>query len=453
MNVRINKPEVLIVFDFDGVVVDSIEFLYKTYLNFLNDFDFQGNEKEFNQLNGPKLSEGIAFLKKKYNLSMTQDELSKNYINRLSYLYDEVKLIDHIQDILVWLKNRDYKIALASSCGRNEINKVFQRFDLTKYFDLIVTGDDVKKAKPAPEIYKLVQSEFPKHLIYVVEDSENGIQSAISAGLTTIHYTNSKKEINKKVNHIITSHDEIKDIITEIELNCFTIAQIDRIILKPVDYTPEFNLLRKERINKIWDDELKNRNLINGKVVCYKSHKKDGDTLIVLCYVTQYKYFFAQLKDPNLNLNISPIGVSGIIIDEENNTLLGVRKNVSEYENYQEFVPAGGIDASKIKNEIVLFEEQLIAEFEEETKISRTFIKSITPFCFIFDKEHCVYDIGAKILVNEPLKKILKSNQNDEYKDINVLNIDNKSVKIDKSNCVPTSLVLLINFKKTIVVK
>ena len=147
--------------------------------------------------------------------------------------------------------------------------------------------------------------------------------------------------------------------------------------MKVIDYEPDFSPLQKDIIEKLWNDELKKRKLFNGKIVSYKSHEKKGNTLKIECFVTQYKYFFAQLRDPQLNLKITPIGVSGIIIDEKNNTLLAIRQNVTEYNGYYELIPAGSIHPSKRDGNNILFKDQLVAEFEEETQISKDNIKAM----------------------------------------------------------------------------
>ena len=195
----------------------------------------------------------------------------------------------------------------------------------------------------------------------------------------------------------------------------------------------------------MWNSELKIRKLFNGNIVSYKQHDIIGNTLDIECFITQYKYFFAQLKNPELNLNITPNGVSGIIIDVNGNTLIAVRQNVTEYEGCYEFIPAGSIDASKTKNDFILFTDQLIEEFEEETQLKKESIEKIEPFCFIFDKHHMVYDICSKIYTKGCIDDLLKTEQSKEYKNIAIMSLENIHSKIEQNNCVPTSTVMLNN--------
>jgi len=440
------KNNVVFIFDFDGVIVDSVGLLYNVYFNFLNEFGIKGNKEECEFLNGPKLSEIVSFLKNKYHLQKDEKELLEIYQNKISSIYNNIKLNEGIENILEWLKKKNIKIALASSSKKEEILSVLKRYDIEQYFDFIITGDDIKEAKPSPEIYKVVRSKYPNCEFYVIEDSENGLKSASNAGMKTILYNPDDSQINLETTYSIHSLSQIKKIITEIELSCFTVAKADNISLTAIAYEPEINSMQRDAIEKLWNDELKKRKLFNGNIVSYRSHKKNRGILNIECFITQYKYFFAQLRNPQLNLNITPIGVSGIIIDEENNTLLAVRQNVTEYNGYYELIPAGSIDSSKREGGNILFQNQLYIEFEEETRITKDNIKEIKPFCLIFDKNHGVYDICSKIHINGLIKNKLHTEQNEEYRNIEVLNLEEIKNSIP-NKFVPTSVVIYNNLE------
>jgi len=439
------EKDLVFIFDFDGVIADSVSSLYDVYFSFLAEFGITGNQEEFNLLNGPKLSEIISFLKNKYHLQKDEKELLGIYQNKISSIYNNIKLNEGIENILEWLKKKNIKIALASSSKKEEILSVLKRYDIEQYFDFIITGDDIKEAKPSPEIYNTVRTKYPNCEFYVIEDSENGLKAATKAGMKTIFYNPDDNQLNLETTYTIHSLSQIKNVITEIELNCFTVAKADNISLTAIEYEPEINSIQGDAIEKLWNDELKKRKLFNGNIVSYKSHSNNNGTLNIECFITQYKYFFAQLKNPELNLNITPIGVSGIIIDEENNTLLAVRQNVTEYNGYYELIPAGSIDSSKREGSNIFFQNQLITEFEEETRISKDNIKEIEPFCLIFDKNHGVYDICSKIHINGLIKNKLNTEQNEEYRNIEIMNLKNLLSNIEHNKYVPTSITILNN--------
>ncbi|HJO94409.1 MAG TPA: HAD-IA family hydrolase [Victivallales bacterium] len=439
------ESEIAFIFDFDGVIADSVSSLSNVYFDFLKKFGVNGNEEEFNLLNGPKLSEIVHFLKEKYKIDKDEKVLLDLYLGKISSAYKNIKLNNGIKEILELLRGKKIKTVLASSSKKEEIVAVLDRYNLNDLFDFIITGDDVQEAKPSPEIYNAVKNKYQGNDYYVIEDSENGLKAAIAAEMKTILYTSKQNNFNITPTYTINSLSQIKDILTEIELNCFTVAKAENISLKVIDYEPDFSPLQKDIIEKLWNDELKKRKLFNGKIVSYKSHEKKGNTLKIECFVTQYKYFFAQLRDPQLNLKITPIGVSGIIIDEKNNTLLAIRQNVTEYNGYYELIPAGSIDPSKRDGNNILFKDQLVAEFEEETQISKDNIKTTKPFCLIFDKAHGVYDICSKIFINGLIKNKLNTEQNEEYKKIEIMDLNILLSSIEQNKFVPTSIIILNN--------
>lgn len=433
------------VFDFDGVIVDSINALYDAYMEFLSQFGITGYQEEFNLLNGPKLSEIVLFLKEKYALKKTESELLKIYLKKISLVYKDIKLNDGIEEILTLLKSKNFTIALASSSKKSEVKSILNKYKLEKFFDLIITGDDVLESKPSPEIYNTVKKSLHKHKYYAIEDSKNGVIAAMSAGMTTILYNPERKEMGVESSYEIYCIKQIKNVITEFFLNCFTIAKAKEITLKVIPYKININSNKAKSIETIWNNALKTRELFNGKIVSYKSHDKSNNILTIECFITQYKYFFAQLISPELNLPIYPIGVSGIIIDVENNTLLAARNNVTEYDGYYELLPAGSIDLSRNKNNAVSFQDQLITEFEEESNIAKDNILRIEPYCIIFDKNHKVYDICSKIYINGLINNLLSSKESEEYRSIKAINLSSLHNKIEENRVVPTSVVIFNN--------
>lgn len=439
--------DIIWIFDFDGVIVDSINMLFNVYLDFLKDLSIIGNEDEFKLLNGPNIYEIIEYLRNKYSIQINSQELLNMYNQKISYAYQFVSIDKDIEYILRELKTKNFKIALASSSKRENIEVVLNKFQLIQYFDCIVTGNDVKKSKPSPEIYNLIRKKYSNCDYYVIEDSENGLLSAIEANMKTIFYNTSGKAIFQNVNYEINSLKEIESIIKDVELNCLTISNVKSINLKIIDFNIDISKAQKKIIEDIWNNELQKKVIFitNNEIISYKYHIKSKNCIYIYCFITQYKYFFAQLKNPELNLGIKPIAVSGLFIDEKNNTLLGLRKKTTEYSDFYELIPSGSIEAQQIKNNEVLYKEQLIKEIEEETNISRINVKYIEPYCIIFDNNHSVCDICSKIYIRGKLNNLLKYKENKEYKDLKIVELKNIFEYVIKDNFVPTSNIMINN--------
>ena len=107
-------------------------------------------------------------------------------------------MIDGALDLIKNLVSNNITLILASSASMTNINRIFQKFDLDKFFKAKISGADLKESKPNPEIFikaaKL--SGYSKKHCIVIEDSTNGIIAAKSAGIFCVGYNsvNSKNQ-------------------------------------------------------------------------------------------------------------------------------------------------------------------------------------------------------------------------------------------------------------------
>ena len=95
-------------------------------------------------------------------------------------------LFPDVQEILTFLRQKEVKIALASSSSMLDINQMLDTHQLRSYFDVILSGNDFKETKPNPEIYLTAMSELGVEATesLIIEDSEKGIQAGKSADAT-----------------------------------------------------------------------------------------------------------------------------------------------------------------------------------------------------------------------------------------------------------------------------
>lgn len=112
-----------------------------------------------------------------------------------------------------------YTLALTSSSTHAEVTGVVNLLKIKDFFKVIVTANDVKHGKPDPEPYLLTASELnvtPEECL-VLEDSENGVLSAIAAGMVCVGITNTETEEKLvKANYTINNLDSLKKILVKI---------------------------------------------------------------------------------------------------------------------------------------------------------------------------------------------------------------------------------------------
>ena len=104
----------------------------------------------------------------------------------------KINAISGIPELLISLKHNNIKTAIGSSSPKELIITVIEKFQLGKYFDCIVSGDEVKEGKPKPDIYLEVSKRIgvnPEECI-VIEDSRNGVLAAKNAGMKCFGFRN-----------------------------------------------------------------------------------------------------------------------------------------------------------------------------------------------------------------------------------------------------------------------
>lgn len=132
-----------------------------------------------------------------------------------------IKMKKGLMAILEFLKNNNYKIAVASSSHKKTIKKYLEKMNILEYFDVILGGDMVKNGKPDPEIYlKAVELlNVPKEQCIGVEDSINGILSVYKAGIKPIMIPDLEQPTEKIRNILYAKLDSLDKIIEVLNID------------------------------------------------------------------------------------------------------------------------------------------------------------------------------------------------------------------------------------------
>ncbi len=183
-----------IIFDMDGVIVDSEPIQARAIMQVCREFGMEVSESECDDFRGRKMEDIFLYASKKHEV----EELSiKEMVERkieiyLQYALQEVVLVPGICDFLEKLKSsQKYQLALTTSGRMVQQEKILAKYGLENFFEIMVTSDDVKNGKPHPEPYTVTVQRLkadPKTCL-VIEDSDNGIISAKAAGCQTCGIT------------------------------------------------------------------------------------------------------------------------------------------------------------------------------------------------------------------------------------------------------------------------
>lgn len=186
-----------VIFDLDGLLIDSEIIAYKIYQDLLTPYGIEFTIKDYAEnFSGKMMVKNVNYAIQKYDLSWNvQEVLGKILAMEKELLAKGVDLKSGAKELLAYLKENHYKIAMASSSIKERALDILEQHDIAQYFDEFVFGYEVEKGKPNPDIFiKACEKigEKPEECL-VLEDSEAGIQAAHSANIPVICVPDMKK--------------------------------------------------------------------------------------------------------------------------------------------------------------------------------------------------------------------------------------------------------------------
>lgn len=212
-----------VLFDMDGLMFDTEKLSTQAYI--------KAAEKQ-----GYKMSVEETHLVLGFNVESTY-KFFEQYFEKLDNGVDGKKLVDYhyeyienilytkgpdkmpyLEELLDYLKENNYKIAVASSSDLDHIKNNLEKTEVKHYIDVIASGEEVKNGKPAPDVFLLAAERLnisPENCL-VLEDSKFGIQAANSANMRVIMVPDSIKpdeEIKKLTYKIVANLSEVVTIL------------------------------------------------------------------------------------------------------------------------------------------------------------------------------------------------------------------------------------------------
>ncbi|MED4126837.1 HAD family phosphatase [Shouchella miscanthi] len=182
------------IFDMDGVIINSEPLHFAVEAELAKEKGITLKEGELESYVGTRADEMWSSLKAEHQADFDVDTLLQEANEKkLAYLRDaNMEPIDGIRELLEQLKEKGYKIGLGSSSTVAFIDAVLTGFSIKDQFDVVLSGEQVAKGKPAPDIYLTVANRLgvsPQHCT-VLEDAAHGVQAGKAAGMTVIGYVN-----------------------------------------------------------------------------------------------------------------------------------------------------------------------------------------------------------------------------------------------------------------------
>ena len=179
-----------IIFDFDGVLVDSEILVARAFAKYMLNFGIQTNEKEFANFAGKKTVQVIEVLSEKYSIK-DQQKFFDDIMEIASNIYK--KELTTVKGAYEFVSKSKLNLFIGSNSMKDRIIDGLERVELSQYFkaEQVYSFDLVDKPKPNPDIYlkAIEENNLNKNQTIIIEDSVVGVMAGVSAGIKVIGLT------------------------------------------------------------------------------------------------------------------------------------------------------------------------------------------------------------------------------------------------------------------------
>lgn len=208
------KPFRAVIFDMDGVIVDSEPRHIQAFEEVFHEMGYgQSHGIHFEDYLGRSdraLWEDFIF---KHNPPQSLEELTEWKQRRLIEIIREVQpIFTGLPELVVKLATH-YPLSVASGSLHAVIDEVLALKNLRQHFPVVVSVEDVARSKPAPDVFLRAAElmKVPAHECCVIEDSAAGVEAALAANMRVIAITNSLPASKlSRASHIVSTYAQVE---------------------------------------------------------------------------------------------------------------------------------------------------------------------------------------------------------------------------------------------------
>lgn len=201
------------IFDLDGVIVDTAKYHYKAWKNLANQLGFEFTKEQNELFKGVSRKRSLEILLELGNVKATQEQFNlwmadknKDYLAYIEKM-DTSEILPDVTKVLDFLKSNSVPISLGSAS--KNARPILEKVHLISYFNVIVDGNSVSKAKPDPEVFLVAANKLnvlPENCI-VFEDAVAGIKAANAANMLSIGIGD--KKVLNEADYVFNDFTEI----------------------------------------------------------------------------------------------------------------------------------------------------------------------------------------------------------------------------------------------------
>lgn len=205
-----------VIFDHDGTLVNSEPTHLQCWREVLQSYGVHLSQQDYSQnLSGMPSAYSAMWLAAKFNLDAEPGALLSRKQKLLEGFLTSsgFPLMPGILPLLNYLREREIPMAVATGASREEVVRSLACHKITPYFSSVVSKDDVKNNKPAPDVYQLAAAhlEVQTSDCLAIEDSDNGEKAARSAGMQCLRFQHTEHEWNRIAAGTFRTYEAIQD--------------------------------------------------------------------------------------------------------------------------------------------------------------------------------------------------------------------------------------------------
>ena len=198
-----------VIFDMDGVIFDTERIYLEAWTEVFDKYGYKMTKEVYTSVMGVGRKNVINTFKRIYGEGLPIDKMYKEkddiLFNRIEN--GTVPTKEGVYELLKFLRENNYNIALATSAKRERVDKHLKESNLEGVFNISVCGDEVENAKPNPDIFLKAANklEVDSENCIVVEDSLAGVKAAYNAGMLVVNipdlrdYDDEMKKFSHKI--------------------------------------------------------------------------------------------------------------------------------------------------------------------------------------------------------------------------------------------------------------
>jgi HAD superfamily hydrolase (TIGR01509 family) len=212
-----------IIFDLDGVLADSEPWWNQIDAKLLAEYGATYRGEYHQNVVGVNYRLAVEFYKKAFGLAAPPEEMMRRRGEiATEFFANRVGLFPHVEEVLQELRQMKLRLAVATSSVGASARPFLDRHQLTGFFEVIVTGEEVERGKPAPDIYLRAAHKLriTVDACLAVEDALPGVAAAKAAKMRVAAIPDRRfanpHDYEKKADYVLNSLEEIPALVRKL---------------------------------------------------------------------------------------------------------------------------------------------------------------------------------------------------------------------------------------------